>query len=132
MIEYIEKHRAKLIYFPLFVYWLIMLTATSLPGVDLPKVGVNDKIEHFTAYGILSIFINLAILFQKKYDGIKKYFGLIAIPMIGFYAALDELHQLFIPGRDCDIWDWTADMIGASLGFLLIYIFYKKFINKSY
>ena len=31
-------------------------------------------------------------------------------------AALDELHQLFIPGRSAEVSDWLSDTLGASLG----------------
>ncbi|HUK63912.1 MAG TPA: VanZ family protein, partial [Dongiaceae bacterium] len=40
----------------------------------------------------------------------------IAAVLISVGAALDELHQLFIPGRDCSATDWLADTVGASLG----------------
>jgi len=32
------------------------------------------------------------------------------------YGAVDELHQYFVPGRNCNVWDWLADTLGAFLG----------------
>jgi VanZ family protein len=32
------------------------------------------------------------------------------------YGATDEVHQLFVPGRNCNAWDWAADTVGAALG----------------
>ena len=31
------------------------------------------------------------------------------------YGATDEFHQLFVPGRSCDVFDWLADTTGAAL-----------------
>ncbi len=127
MFDFIEKYKRKLLYIPLAIYWIILLVLTTLPGRDLPKTGINDKIEHFTAYFFLGFLLSLTLLFQNKYYKIKKYFAFFAGFIIALYAALDEIHQLFIPGRDCDIFDWTADMIGASIGILLIIFLLKIF-----
>ena len=127
MFDFIEKNKGKLLYIPLAIYWLILLVLTTLPGNDLPKTGINDKIEHFTAYFLLGILLSLALLFQNKFLKIKKYFTLYTGLFIGLYAALDEIHQLFVPGRECDIMDWTADMIGASIGILLIIFLIRIF-----
>jgi len=127
LFDFIEKHKEKFIYIPLVIYWLVLLVLTTLPGTDLPKTGINDKIEHFTAYFLLGILLSLTLLFQNKFLKIKKYFSLFTGVIIGLYAALDEIHQLFVPGRDCDIFDWTADIIGASIGILLIIFLLKIF-----
>ena len=127
MFDFIAKNKGKLVYIPLSVYWLILLVLTTLPGKDLPKTGINDKIEHLSAYFLLGILLSLALLFQNKFLKIKKYFTLFTGLFIGLYAALDEIHQLFVPGRDCDILDWTADMIGASIGILLIIFLIRIF-----
>jgi VanZ family protein len=34
-------------------------------------------------------------------------------------ASIDEYHQTYIPGRDTNIWDWTADMTGVVTGALI-------------
>jgi VanZ family protein len=127
LFDFIEKNKKKLIYIPLGIYWFILLILTTLPGKDLPKTGVNDKIEHLTAYFFLSILLSLTLFFQNKYYKMKKYFAVFSGLIIGLYAALDEIHQLFVPGRDCDILDWTADMIGTSIGILIIIFLIKIF-----
>lgn len=132
MFDFIEKNKSKLLYVPLVAYWTVLLGLTSLPGQDLPKTGINDKIEHFSAYFLLGLLLSLTLLFQNKFLKIKRYFAFFTIFIIGLYAALDEIHQLFVPGRDCDFFDWTADMIGASLAILLIIFLLKIFqYNKK-
>jgi VanZ family protein len=127
LFDFIEKNKKKLLYIPLGIYWFILLILTTLPGKDLPKTGVNDKIEHFSAYFFLSILLSLTLLLQNKYYKMKKYFAAVSGFIIGLYAALDEIHQLFVPGRDCDILDWTADMVGACIGIFLIIFLIKIF-----
>ncbi len=122
MIKFFEKNKIAAVYIPLVIYWMVLLTATSLPSQDLPKVGVSDKIEHFSAYLILAVLLNLTLLVQNKFETLRKYPSLSTLTIIAFYALIDELHQLFIPGRDCEALDWVADFIGAILGIILINI----------
>ncbi len=122
MIKFFEKNKIAAVYIPLIIYWIVLLTATSLPSQDLPNVGVSDKIEHFSAYLILAVLLNLTLIVQNKFETLRKYSSLSTLTIIAFYALFDELHQLFIPGRDCEALDWVADFIGAILGIILINI----------
>ena len=131
MIEYLEKNKVRAVYLPLIIYWLVLLTATSLPGKDLPNLGVSDKLEHFTAYFILAVILNLALIVQNKYSLLKLKSSIFTIIIIGSYAALDELHQLFIPGRSCDIKDWAADFIAACIGVSVIFLIRVKSRNRN-
>jgi len=125
----LEIHKKWMVYFPLIIYWIILFIATTLPARDLPKTGVSDKIEHFTAYFILAFLLNLTLMFQNKYPKLKQNAWLFTLIFTLLYAGLDEIHQLFIPGRDCDILDWLADASGAllALGILRIIINYFKY-----
>ncbi len=120
MLRYLENNKVKLVYLPLVIYWIILLTATSLPSKDLPSIGLSDKVEHVSAFFVLAVLFNLTLLFQNKYSFLKKNAPVITLVLLSFYALLDELHQLFIPGRSCDVLDWIADFTGISLGVLLI------------
>jgi VanZ family protein len=44
---------------------------------------------------------------------------------------LDELHQLFIPGRSCDILDWTADTAGVIIGVIIMTLLILAVENKQ-
>jgi VanZ family protein len=97
------------------VVWIaIQLTLTSLPGAAIP-VSVNhpfDWIGHFSLYGGLGALIARA----GWLSGWPRRRLLIAAVIISLGAALDELHQLFIPGRDAEFFDWVADTVGAIAG----------------
>ena len=66
--------------------------------------------------------MNLFLLFQNKQKLLKEKAWLFTLIFSATYAMIDEFHQLLIPGRSCDIKDWTADVIGVLLGLLFIKI----------
>jgi len=125
VLEYLEKHKKKFVYIPLIIYWLFLLTMTSLPGKDLPDLHISDKLEHFSAYMVLTIFLTFTLLLQNKFRFLKKHAYLLTFLLVALYGALDELHQLFIPGRSCDIMDWTADVSAACFGVFIVYFIVK-------
>jgi VanZ family protein len=125
VLEYLERHKKKLIYIPLIIYWLILLVATSLPGKDVPDLHVSDKLEHFSGYAILTIYLTFTLLLQNKFKFIRHNAYPLTILLVALYGALDELHQIFIPGRSCDILDWTADVSAACFGVLIVFIMVK-------
>ena len=90
--------------------------------MDVPNIQINDKIEHILAYGGLGFLLNLSLRIQNKFTIVKKYPAWFTVLIVSSYGALDELHQLFIPGRSCDILDWTADTVGVIIGVTIMTI----------
>jgi VanZ family protein len=133
LLKYFELHKKYLVYLPLILYWLLILTLTSLPGNDLPNVPISDKIEHLMAFAGLGFLLILSLRIQNKFPLIKKHPAWSTIIIVSAYSAFDELHQIFIPGRTCDIKDWMADTIGVTIGViimtLLIFVFERKHNN---
>ena len=44
---------------------------------------------------------------------------------------LDEIHQLYVPGRDGSIGDVCLDMVGIAIALLCCFVFFKaRFLNK--
>lgn len=74
------------------------------------------KAAHMTEYAILSILIYICLGKWKH-----------AIAFAALYAASDELHQLFVPGRAGRAGDVMIDSIGAMLG-VFIFMGVKKCI----
>ena len=127
MLKYLEKRKVLLVYTPLVLYWLLLLTATSLPANDIPTLGINDKFYHLGAYTILSFLLNLALIYQRKSKLLFEKAGITTIIIASLYGAFDEVHQIFIPGRFAEILDWTADAIGACLGVYIVYLMIRRF-----
>ena len=127
MLNFLEKHKKIAVYFPLIAFWLVLIIATSLPSKDIPNIKLNDKIEHLAAYFILGFLFNLALLVQNKFKYLKEKAFSSTIILLGIYAVIDELHQLFIPGRECSFFDWSADILGIVFGVLIVSLLIKKF-----
>lgn len=110
------------------VLWaLLLLTGTSWPGPDLPRVPFNvpDKVIHCGLYLVLSILVVNALIRRGSRPRSWRFVaGVILAGMI--FAALDELHQKFIPGRDCDPLDWLADSVGLVTGSIGTYMYLIK------
>ena len=54
---------------------------------------------------------------------------LAALLTAAVYAATDEFHQYFIPGRSAEVMDVCIDTLGASIG--LAILFYLKSSAKT-
>lgn len=80
------------------------------------------KLAHFIEYFILGI---LVINFITRYD--KKI--IIAILLCIIYATSDEIHQIFVPGRSCQIIDIMIDSLGSIMGIYLYKLIAKKCKN---
>jgi VanZ family protein len=80
------------------------------------------KLAHFTAYFILAILVINALRISNV-SGFKSIIITLLISII--YAATDEFHQSFIPGRGPSIKDVFIDSFGASFG-LAIYSAFSK------
>ena len=132
MHRYLQRNKIGLIYWLLGIYWTILLVLTSLPGNDLPDINVSDKFEHFLAFFGLATLLYFSLLVQEKYKKLKKYSSSFTLLIVGSYAALDEFHQLFIPGRDCEFFDWIADFSGALAAVLILRIILKKLLSKQF
>ncbi|HEY4756369.1 MAG TPA: VanZ family protein [Ignavibacteriaceae bacterium] len=125
MFNYLERHKILLVYLPLIFYWIILFTLTTLPTHSVPSVGVNDKVEHLLAYFGLSFLLYLTLLFQKKSIILKNYAVLFTFLAVFAYGIMDEVHQLLIPGRSCELLDFLADMFGGVVGIVVLKILIK-------
>lgn len=79
------------------------------------------KLAHFTEYLILGF---LTINMLDKNDISKKY--LLSILICIIYATSDEIHQIFVPGRTCQIKDILIDSIGSITGIYLYKLISKR------
>ena len=84
----------------------------NIDNIELLSLIIR-KLAHFTEYFILGLFVyNLIYGYNKK-----KYVALIICIL---YAMSDEIHQLFVPGRSCQMLDVCIDSIGSMLGIYLL------------
>lgn len=104
------------------VYWLAMFVGTHLPSYQPEGPGGFDKLEHASAYFGLAIVLSIALALAGR-TGIVSLLVVFAIGAL--YGALDELSQLFVPGRSCDLLDWFADVTGLAVGVTLFFFAHR-------
>jgi VanZ family protein len=126
LLKFLERHKVELVFFPLVIYWAALLVGTSIPIQSIPSIfEFGDKLEHLSAYAGLSILLNLAMVFQNKSEEVKVKHNLYSFFAAAGYGILDELHQIFIPGRSCELLDYIADLIGITLGLIILSVIMK-------
>jgi VanZ family protein len=93
----------------------VILFGTSLPQAAVPlQTSGIDKILHFTIYTVFAYLLSR----QIAEDTTPSRAALGAVVIAVAFAAADEWHQRFIPGRSTEFADWLADCAGAFVGAL--------------
>jgi len=128
--NFFERNKFLSVYAPLILYWIILFIATTLPAAQIPKTGINDKIEHLLGYFMLTFLLSNALFFQNKNKTGKRFPIIAALVIAAFYGMVDEGHQYFIPGRLCDFYDWTADVTGAFAAGVSYFVIKKYFQSR--
>lgn len=136
-----KQHRLALFYFVPVVAWLILifLASTQLGGPEvtlrfvirilklltpdqaggLPTEAFSKfnyiirKLAHLSEYAILVLLTARAIQFGVSHLKWATIIGSLSMCVI--YAAGDEFHQSFVPGRTASIYDVIIDCVGAML-----------------
>jgi VanZ family protein len=93
-----------------FLKWL--LPHASQPTLELLHHYIR-KCAHFTEYFIFSLLILRGIRAGQK--GTHLRWALVAILLVLGYAALDEFHQSFVPGRTAAVGDVMIDTFGGIM-----------------
>jgi VanZ family protein len=97
------------------------------PYIDL-GFDFTDKILHALAY--FGYGTCLTAFYVVNFQNWSKRALLIGIILFGaLYGVSDEFHQYFVPGRDCDIFDWLADLTGILIS-ISLFKFIKNIISK--
>ena len=98
------------------IYALAVIVMSSWPGIKLPDLGTShlDKILHFIQYAILAFLVAGGWGRLPLKDALFRTSLLPGILVL--FAALDEYHQGWIPGRDPDWLDFLADGLGLAVG----------------
>ena len=90
---------------------------------------IARKTAHFSLYAILGLLSFLTVI---SYRNLK--FGLrtaLSAAICLLYAASDEVHQLFVPGRSGEIRDVCIDFCGSLL-MITVLALSARYIKKIY
>ena len=142
------KNKREIIYWILLIIWMIVIFIMSNQPANisdsqssgiiytLSKIGLDmnnifgqfanfivRKCAHFLEYMILAL---LVLNLLKLYFNMKQV-AIITIVFVFFYACTDEIHQLFVLGREGAIRDVIIDTCGGITVVLIkLFTIYKK------
>lgn len=101
----------------------VILLGTSLPQQAVPvQTSGIDKVLHFSIYTIFAFLLTRQI--SEDTTPWRAVVGAMLISAA--FAAADEWHQRFIPGRFPEFADWVADVCGATLGAIAYAILFGR------
>src|SRR6185503_3967893 len=69
------------------------------------------KLAHFSEYWVLSLLLYRAL---RRDDEWSLRAAVLSVVIAGLYAAVDEFHQWFVPGRTATPADCLIDISGAA------------------
>ena len=81
------------------------------------------KSAHFTIYLLLGLLFTSLL---KEYNIVDKKCIIYSVIFVLLYACSDEIHQIFVKGRSCELLDICIDTLGGFIGS----IFYKLIFNR--
>lgn len=101
-------------------YWLALFIGThiSRPPELLLSLSPSDKLLHFSAYAGLAFLLALNWWLRRPF-GWRQLLG--AWALLAAFGIFDEVTQIPV-GRNCDFFDWTADVAGSASGLAIFLV----------
>ncbi|MCK5776717.1 MAG: VanZ family protein [Bacteroidales bacterium] len=119
----------------LFWAWgLIIFILSSLPNIPSQKINIWDEpfrldyIEHFGVFIIWASFLVIWKMTNIEKFSVKTHIWFVLGTLL--FAAADEIHQIWIPGRTFNPLDLIYNVSGLLMGYLLAPLFLKQFYKK--
>ena len=102
---------------PPFIWAGLIFLSSSIPASAYPEVSIAglDKVVHLAIYGVLCFLTYNAIRHQTRFPRFSRHAFTVSVLLTVCFGAVDELHQLLVPGRSADVFDLMADFVGSVL-----------------
>lgn len=109
----------------------------TMPAVEQTKLldqwtHIVRKGAHFNEYALMGVLISMALAAVKSvrssgrlFDSLRFKLSMSAFIIGSVYAATDELHQCFVPGRSGQFSDVFLDSMGVLTGVLILLFLVK-------
>ncbi len=101
---------------PAILWAVLIFIASSIPSKALPRLGLFswDKLLHMGEFGIFGLLLARAF---NSWLSVKKMSILVTLTVSTgvIWALLDEVHQMFVLGRDANVYDFLADALGVII-----------------
>ncbi|MBI5836283.1 MAG: VanZ family protein [Candidatus Eisenbacteria bacterium] len=94
---------------PVLAYVSAIFYVSSLSSPPSPLTFEHaDKLEHFAEYLLLGLLLGRALR-QSVAPFSPVAAVVMTVALVMMVAAADEYYQMFVPGRECDVFDWLTD-----------------------
>ena len=126
MIRWLEKHNKLALFLAVLTAILIFyVSSLTFPSGSKAGTNLNAFIYHISVFFIFGLLLAVSIV-KGNYK--HKNLTLAAISIAVLYGILDEMHQLFVPGRHFSFFDIFLDSFGILLASTayLIFIEYRR------
>lgn len=105
------------------IFWLSNQSHPPVPEMRFPG---EDKVAHMVLYGGLASILSVGLRRSRRPNAPwVMRFGPILFAAV--YGATDEVHQIFIAERTFSVFDWVADIVGATLAHWAWGRFFRRF-----
>ena len=101
--------------------YVAIAVLSSVPGVRPHVPGLSDKLEHVFAFFVLG---TVTVLAARGFSW-RQFVAIFVV-----YAAVLEVAQMFIPGREASLLDWAASLAGALLGVTIALLFRSPLMSR--
>ena len=100
---------------PVFLWASVIFALSSIQQITVAEFFIWDfaakKVAHLTEYAVLyALFLRAT---EKNW--------VLSFVMTMVYAASDEIHQSYVPGRTAAVYDLAFDFSGASISAYIIW-----------
>lgn len=116
-----SKRAIAMVWTPAILWMGVIFWLSSFPRFDfVPERWQIEPVSltvHALEYALLAALLWLA---ARRTPGLAQRAWQASLLIALFYAASDELHQAFVPGRFADVRDWLADAAGAAAAVWLL------------
>jgi len=107
---------------PVYLYMGVIFYFSSKGNLSI-SVGGTVGVVNISYVQHAFLFFGLGFLILRAFGSKRKIVS--SIILSGFYGVSDEFHQYFVPGRTVSLGDVVFDIIGASIGVGVYYLFLK-------
>lgn len=119
-----------------FWLWILFIAiVSSLPNIPTQEINIWDEpfrldyLEHFGVFYILSAIYVAWKADKKSIFSFRKHFS--SLLLLGIFAILDEIHQIWIPGRAYNPLDLIYNLLGLIAGIFLTKFALTKLVAKT-
>ena len=133
MIKFLLQKKA-LIKITFWLWLLFVAIVSSLPNLPTQKINIWDepfRLDYLEHFGVFFILSGLFVFWKADKESIFHIENqLIFVLALTLYAIVDELHQLWIPGRSYNPLDLTYNLLGCFAGIYITNRILRKMVSK--